>query len=228
MSKLINSKWQEVSKDLPDNYFDWVIADPPYFTGPEKHQYYVRKISNINVKRKDYSKIDTWDIPTLEDYQELCRVSKNQIIWGINYFSEFNNLAGSGRLIWDKCNGSSTFSDCEIASISSIDSVRLFSFLWNGMLQGHSVKEGRKMRGNKKNNQKRIHPTEKPYELYLWLFDKFVKKGESVFDPYAGSMSSVVAADRLNIDITAVEADKQMFLKASQRVEIFRQQLKLF
>lgn len=228
MSKLINSKWQEVAKDLPDNHFDWIIADPPYFTGPEKLQYYGRKISNTNVKRKDYPKIDTWDIPTIKDYRELCRVSKNQIIWGINYFEEFNSLVGSGRLIWDKCNGSSTFSDCEIASISSIDSVRLFPFMWNGMLQGHSVKEGRKMRGNKKINQKRIHPTEKPYELYAWLFGKFIKKGESVFDPYAGSMSSIVAADRLNIDITAVEANKDMFLKASKRVEIFRQQLKLF
>lgn len=62
MGKLINDRWQNVTKDLPDNYFDWVIADPPYFTGPEKRQYYGRKISNINVKRRDYSKIDTWDM----------------------------------------------------------------------------------------------------------------------------------------------------------------------
>ena len=213
--KLINDKWQNVTVNFEDNHFDWVIADPPYFKGPEKSHFYGNKKSSSGVERLCGS-IDAWDIPTIENYKELCRISKNQIIWGINYFEEFNHIVGSGRLIWDKKNTSSTFSNCEIASVSSIKSVKLFSFMWNGMITQTKI------------NKKRIHPTEKPCELYMWMYESFVKKGETVFDPYGGSMSSVIAADMCNVDIIAVEADKAMFDKAVQRIKTRRSQLKLF
>ena len=226
--KLINDNWQNTASSIEDNHFDWVIADPPYFQGPNKRKFYGRRVSNNNVKRKDYQTIESWAIPTLEDYNELCRISKNQIIFGINYFHEFNNLVGSGRIVWDKCNGESSFSDCEIASISSIDSVRLIPFMWNGMLQGKSIKDGRSQKGNKKMNEKKIHPTQKPVDLYAWLLSTFCKTGQKILDPYAGSMSSVIACDSLGFDITAVEADKKMFEMASLRVETHKKQLKLF
>lgn len=125
-------------KEFPDKYFDLAVVDPPYFTGPEKRGFYGRRVSPIGVKRV-YRVSEEWKIPEKEYFDELIRVSKNQIIWGCNYF-KYGFLPG--RIVWDKCNGNSVFSDCEIAACSIHDSVRLFRYMWNGMMQGKSVNEG--------------------------------------------------------------------------------------
>ena len=148
-------------KEFPDKYFDLAVVDPPYFTGPEKRGFYGRRVSPIGVKRV-YRVSEEWKIPEKEYFDELIRVSKNQIIWGCNYF-KYGFLPG--RIVWDKCNGNSDFSDCEIAACSIHDSVRLFRYMWNGMMQGKSVNEGWIQQGNKKLNEKRIHPTQKPVAL---------------------------------------------------------------
>ena len=114
---------------FPDNYFDLAIVDPPYFSGPERREYYGRKISPIGVQRY-YEPSEKWEVPGLGYFQELERVSKEQIVWGCNYFDYH---FPPGRIVWDKCNGGSSFSDCEIASCSLHDSVRLFRYMWNGM-----------------------------------------------------------------------------------------------
>ena len=114
-------------KEFPDKFFDLAIVDPPYFSGPERRSYYGRKISPIGVQRL-YEKMDIWEVPDEEYFRELIRVSKHQIIWGCNYF-DWN--FPPGRIVWDKCNGNSSFSDCEIASCSIYKSTRLFRYMWN-------------------------------------------------------------------------------------------------
>ncbi|HFI0216727.1 TPA: site-specific DNA-methyltransferase, partial [Streptococcus suis] len=137
MRKFIHADCLEIMREYPDNYFDIAIVDPPYFTGPEKRKYYGRRVSPIGVQRL-YLETTEWSVPNREYFDELFRVSKDQIIWGVNYFQyDF----GPGRIVWDKVNGESSFSDCEIAFCSVHDSVRLFRYMWNGMMQGKSISE---------------------------------------------------------------------------------------
>lgn len=157
--------------DFPDNCFDAAIVDPPYFSGPEKREFYGRKISPIGVQRTYNKSLKKWEVPQKEYFNQLFRVSKNQIIWGCNYF---DYSFPSGRIIWDKCNGNTSFSDCEIAACSFHKSVRLFRYMWNGMQQGKGIEHGEIMQGNKRLNEKRIHPTQKPVNLYRWICQKYL------------------------------------------------------
>lgn len=174
LNKLYNMNCMKGMKQFPDKYFELAIVDPPYFSGPEKRGYYGRKISPIGVQRH-YNITDNWDIPGEEYFIELARVSKNQIIWGCNYYKYI--FSGSGRIVWDKCNGESSFSDVEIAYCSMHDSVRLIRYMWNGMMQGKSISEGWIQQGDKSKNEVRIHPTQKPVKLYKWLLMKYAKPG---------------------------------------------------
>lgn len=175
MTEAYNMDCMEYMHTLPDKAFDLAVCDPPYFSGPERRRHYGRSISTTRIRRPEYPIGTEWHIPDDKWYQEVCRVSKEQIIWGINYF----HFAGvpSGRIVWDKCNGSSTFSDCEIASASMIKSTRLWRYMWNGMMQGRSITEGEIQRADKRTNEKRIHPTQKPVDLYKWLFTRFAPRG---------------------------------------------------
>lgn len=177
-------------KEFPDKYFDLAVVDPPYFSGPEKRGFYGRKVSPIGVQRS-YRISEQWEVPGKEYFDELFRVSKEQIIWGCNYF---NYNFPPGRIVWDKCNGKTDFSDCEIAVCSIYDSVRLFRYMWNGMMQGKSIEEGYIQQGNKKLNEKRIHPTQKPVALYRWIFEKYAERRMKILDTHVGSASSLIAA----------------------------------
>lgn len=203
---------------FPDNYFDVAIVDPPYYSGPEKRKFYGRKISPIGVQRI-YDKSTSWSVPEREYFDELFRISKNQIIFGCNYF---NYPFGSGRIVWDKCNGSSSFSDCEIAYTSFHDSVRLFRYMWNGMMQGKSISEGHIQQGNKKLNEKRIHPTQKPVNLYRWLVQRYLKPGQLVLDTHVGSGSSLIAFEEYDLQYVGYEVDKNYYDLARLRVESTR------
>lgn len=203
---------------FPDNYFDVGIVDPPYYLGPEKRKFYGRKISPIGVQRI-YDKSTSWSVPEREYFDELFRISKNQIIFGCNYF---DYPFGSGRIVWDKCNGSSSFSDCELAYTSFHDSVRLFRYMWNGMMQGKSISEGHIQQGNKKLNEKRIHPTQKPVNLYRWLVQKYLKPGQLVLDTHVGSGSSLIAFEEYGLQYIGYEIDKSYYDLARLRVEDVR------
>lgn len=203
---------------FPDNHFDVAIVDPPYYSGPEKRKFYGRKISPIGVQRI-YDKSTSWSVPEREYFDELFRISKNQIIFGCNYF---NYPFGSGRIVWDKCNGSSSFSDCEIAYTSFHDSVRLFRYMWNGMMQGKSISEGHIQQGNKKLNEKRIHPTQKPVNLYRWLVQRYLKPGQLVLDTHVGSGSSLIAFEEYGLQYIGYEIDKSYYDLARLRVEDVR------
>ena len=222
----------EYMAGLPDKFFDLAVVDPPYFSGPDKLGYYGERTSAAGVKRGEYAKAGTWHVPGVEYYNELCRVSKNQIIWGINYF-EFAGMV-PGRIVWDKVNGESSFSDAELASCSLHDSVRLFSFMWNGMMQGSGIRNGRGriQQGNKALNQKRIHPTEKPFALYHWIYETYSAPGQKIFDSHMGSQSSRIAAWNMGMDYYGCEIDPKYFCEGNERFEAHRknnfEQAKLF
>jgi site-specific DNA-methyltransferase (adenine-specific) len=196
---------------LPDKSIDLAIVDPPYFNGPQKLGYYGAGKSKTGVNRPQYNTPRKWDVPTNEYYKELCRVSKNQIIWGINYF-RFENVP-VGRIVWDKMkNEFCTFSGGEIASCSLIDTVRFFRYRWDGFLQD-----------NMKNKEKKIHPTQKPVALYKYSL-KFAKQGDKILDTHFGSGSIVVACYDMGFDLVASEIDEDYFKAAVDRLKLFAAQ----
>jgi len=222
---ITNEDNMELMARYEDNHFDLAIVDPPYFDGPNKLGYYGSNVSGSGVVRKGYKEIGTWQLPEEKYFNELLRVSKNQIIWGINYYAKYTESVG--RIIWDKVNGSSSFSDCEIASCSIHDSVRMYSYMWNGFMQGSSA-NGKKMEGNKSLNEKRIHPTQKPIKLYEWLLMNYAKKDDKILDTHLGSGSIAIACHQLGFDLTACELDKEYFETAMKRIENHQAQIRMF
>lgn len=222
-------------KRYPDNYFELAIVDPPYGINVAKMAYTQEenrpvKQSNgdvLRVKKLKYKHGD-WDSePANIDYlNELVRVSKNQIIWGINYM-DFH-LKG-GRIIWNKCvpEGMS-FSDCEIAYCSLFSRVKMFTYMWAGMMQGESISEPTKQQGNKSLNEKRIHPTQKPVKLYEWLLMNYAKQGDKILDTHLGSGSIAIACHNLGFDLTACELDKDYFDASIKRLHQHQSQLTMF
>lgn len=158
-------------------------------------------------------------------FQEIQRVSKYWIVWGCNYF-DFH--FPPGRIVWDKVNQSSDFSDCEIAATNCHDSVRLFRFMWNGMMQGKSVSEGHIMQGNKKLNEIRIHPTQKPVALYAWIYSRYAKSGDKILDTHLGSGSSRIAAYDAGLNFVGCEIDKNYFDAQEKRFAEHTAQENLF
>lgn len=213
-----------VLSQLPDKSFDLAIVDPPYFSGPERPQFYGRRMSSIGVKRV-YEKSEAWQVPTAEYFDELMRVAKYYIVWGCNYY---DYIFAHGRIVWDKCNGASSFSDCEIAATNLIESVRLFPFMWNGMLQGKSIADGRTMQGNKALNEKRIHPTQKPVALYAWLLTKFAQPGWKILDTHLGSGSIAIACEALNFPLLGIELDRHYYDAAKNRLQTYQNTPTLF
>lgn len=208
MNIVYNDDCMNIMKNFKDNEIDLAIVDPPYFNGPEKLGYYGSVKSKTKVKRQSYNIISKWEVPVNDYYIELKRISKNQIIWGINYYKEFIDVP-TGRIIWDKKNDSSTFSDGEIASCSIIDTVRFFRFMWNGMLQENMSKK-----------EVKIHPTQKPVALYKWLLQNYAKEGDLIFDSHVGSGSIRIACYKLGFDFIGTELDKDYFEAQEKRFEL--------
>lgn len=225
MIEMLNEDCMQYMASCQDNQFDLANVDPPYFDGPNKLGYFGSRVSTDGIHRPSYKKTKNWDVPTQEYFDELLRISKNQIIWGINYY-DIHNI-GPGRIIWDKCNSSSSFSDCEIAYTSLHDSVRLFPFMWNGMLQGVSEGLGRTMQGNKKLNEKRIHPTQKPVALYRWTLDNYAKRGDRILDTHSGSFSHAVACKEKGFSGVFCEIDHDHFRDGRSRVDKTKRQYEL-
>ena len=216
LNKLYNMDCMEGMKQFPDKYFELAIVDPPYFDGPNKLGYYGCDVSKTKVKRQKYDIISSWEVPDQKYYSELCRVSKNQIIWGINYYS-FSNVP-VGRIVWDKNkNESCTFSDGEIASCSLIDTVKFFRFTWDGFIQQ-----------NMKNKEIRIHPTQKPVALYEWLLRNYAKPGDKILDTHVGSASSLIACHNMGFDYIGFEIDKDYWKAATERLEAVKAQTTLW
>ena len=162
-TEILNIDCMEYMAGLEDNAFDLTIVDPPYgldvankFGGEE------RKSGKGAAMKTAFEKKD-WDlrIPDKQYFVELMRISKNQIIWGANYMSHY--LPPSmGWIVWDKNNGTTKFSDSELAFSSFNRALRIYKYTWNGMIQG-----------DMKNKESRIHPTQKPIRLYDWLLQNY-------------------------------------------------------
>ena len=195
-----------------ENEFDLNLSDPPYFNGPNKLGYYGAVKSKTKVKRQSYNVIGVWNVPNQIEFNEYKRVSVNQIIWGINYY-DIENI-GHGRIIWDKKNDSSTFSDGEIAYCSYIETVKFYRYMWNGMLQE-----------NMKDKQIKIHPTEKPIDLYKWIIDTYTKPTDTILDCFGGSMSNAIACHMKRRKLTIIELDVDYFKSALSRFETYEMQV---
>lgn len=224
MNVAYNIDCMEYMRTLPDKAFDLAVVDPPYFSGPERRGYYGSRTSKIGVHR-DYPISPCWEVPGAELFEEIQRVSKHWIVWGCNYFG-YQFLPG--RIVWDKVNQSSDFSDCEIAVTNCHDSVRLFRYMWNGMLQGKSVSDGHIMQGNKKLNEVRIHPTQKPVALYEWIYSRYAKPGDKILDTHLGSGSSRIAAYDAGLDFVGCEIDPDYFKAQEARFQAHAAQGNLF
>jgi site-specific DNA-methyltransferase (adenine-specific) len=196
---ITNEDNMELMARYPDNYFDLAIVDPPYGIGIETSGTHFKK-----------NKAKGWDneTPTKEYFIELQRVSKNQIIWGGNYF--FNELGNTKTfLIWDKKIAEDmSFAMCELA--------------WT------SFKNGAKIFKKTATQINRIHPTQKPSDLYKWILDKYAKKGDKILDTHLGSGSIAIACHDYGFDLTACELDKEYFDKAIERIKNHTNQQKLF
>lgn len=224
---VLNMDCVQGMKEYADNSFDLAIVDPPYGIKESAHRNISRsKLASTTMYRKEFW---DFDIPSQEYFDELFRVSKNQIIFGINYFMGRVDIPFSaGRIVWDKRNDGTNFSDCELAYCSFHHSTRIFRFMWNGMMQG-TPGNGTVMQGNKANNQKRIHPTEKPYDLYKWILKNYARPGFNILDTHLGSGSSRIAADQYgDVDFTGFEIDKFYFDAQEKRFGEYKQQLVLF
>ena len=202
----------EYMKTIPDRTFDLCVADPPYFSGPEKRGFYGKRKGLAY--RSYHVNSEHWNIPGPELFDEIKRVSKHYIVFGCNYY---DYVFSPVRIVWNKCNGDSSFSDCELAATDLFSSVRMFSYMWNGMCQGKSIREGHIMQGNKSLNEKRIHPTQKPIALYQWIFQKYAKQGWKILDPFLGSGSSRIAAYFAGLDFYGCEINQYYFEAQRQR-----------
>lgn len=200
----------------PDNYFDLAIVDPPYGIGESSND---NKSRSKLGKSKNYGK-KNWDdnAPNQDYFNELKRVSKNQVIWGANHFIEnIPNANSSCWIVWDKVNGENDFADCELAYCSQKTAVRKIEFRWHGMLQG-----------NMKEKEIRIHPTQKPVILYRWLLDKYASAGQKILDTHLGSGSIAIACHDYGFELVACEKDEDHFSDAIKRIQNHVSQQKLF
>jgi len=197
---------------MADNQFDLAIVDPPYGISQPAFR---KKSKNKAAKLKKYNTA-VWHQPkpSNEYFDQLKRISKNQIIWGGNYFT----LSPSrGWIVWDKHTKDTQWGDAELAYSSFDRSVKMFDFAWNGMIQG-----------NMKNKEKRIHPTQKPVALYKWLLTNYAKEGDKILDTHLGSGSIAIACLDYGFDLTGYEIDKDYYDTAMKRIENHKAQLKLF
>lgn len=211
--ELLNMDCMDYMRDLPDNAFDLAIVDPPYGRSEHggtnrTHAVLQKNGSRLIAHDGGYAKKD-WDKvpPGPEYFAELARVSKHQIIWGANYYA---GMPAAGAIVWDKMNDGSDQSGAEIALNTLNERVDIVRYMWRGMMQGEGVGSSRQQ-GNKKLNERRIHPTQKPVKLYEWLLTNYAKPGQRILDTHLGSGSSAIAAHYFGADFVGCEKDPDYY-----------------
>tara|TARA_Y100001972_G_scaffold17740_1_gene19820 strand:- start:158 stop:769 length:612 start_codon:yes stop_codon:yes gene_type:complete len=202
MINITNEDNMELMSRYDDNHFDLAIVDPPYGIS-------VNKMTLGSGKYKNKGK--SWDneTPSNEYFNELFRVSKNQIIWGANYMIDKIKKPSMGWIYWDKMNGTSDFSDGELAFTSFNRALRSFKY--------HLSKD----------RCQRFHPTQKPVQLYEWLLINYAKEGDKILDTHLGSGSIASACHNLGFDLTACELDKEYYEAAIKRLKEHTSQLRI-
>ncbi len=221
--ELLNIDCMELLATLPNKAFDLAIVDPPYGINVGNMAFLTEKKN----KKRGYKKSDLdKNIPTEKYFEELFRVSKNQIIWGIDYFNL--NIHCKGRIKWDKGMPEGvSFKRYETAYCSLINNEIEIKLLWAGMQQAYRLSAPMLQQGNKRLNEKRIHPTQKPILLYSKLLLDYAKKGYKILDTHLGSGSSAIAAYRMGCDFVGCELDEDYYNAAVKRFKEQTAQLKL-
>lgn len=218
----------EAMRQMPDKCFDLAVVDPVY--GDVTTGGYITGKSQGGVGKHPQHGAQLWEQPkTRQDYfDELFRISKNQIIFGGNYFIREIARDSQGWIVWDKCHPEGIkFADAELAWTSFNRATRIFRFMWNGMCQG-TPGNGTRMQGDKSKNEKRIHPTQKPVALYSWIFNHYAKPGDRILDTHLGSGSSRIAAYDAGLDFVGYEIDQYYFAAQEERFEAHAAQMSLF
>jgi len=195
----------EFMKSKPDNYYDLAIVDPPYGIGAENHAGKQEK-GWTQWKQKEWDKAT----PNKQYFDELFRVSKNQIVWGGNYMTD-NLNPSMWWIIWDKCQRDFSLADGEMAWSSFQKAMRIFTYA-----RAKALKEGK------------IHPTQKPVDLYRWILKNYAKPNDKILDTHGGSMSSAIACEREGFDLDICELDSEYFQNAVQRYKLHKRQQVLF
>ena len=235
MIQITNEDNMQLMARYEDNYFDLAIVDPPY--GIDVGNQSQGKGGGV-AKKIDYT-VKDWDkfAPDKEYFNELIRVSKNQIIWGANHFIDKIPFGSPCWIVWDKVNGTTDFADCELAYTSFKTAVRKISWKWSGMLQQDMKKK-----------EIRIHPTQKPVKLYEWLLMNYAQRkcdhkheehyrylctdcknsDVKILDTHLGSGSIALACHNLGFDLTACELDTEYYNAAMKRLKQHQQQLTMF
>lgn len=208
MATIHNMDCMELLKNTPDNFYDLAIVDPPYGIGAGS----VKFKNGSSKSEKAYFKTSDWDLnpPSKDYFDELRRVSKNQVIWGGNYF--LDNLNSTRCMIfWDKTIHGNSYADGELAWTSFDKNVRYFR---ENIAQTNS--EGR------------IHPTQKSIRLYEFVLNNFAKQGEKILDTHLGSGSCAIACNNLGFELTACELDKDYYEASVKRIAQAAAQERLF
>ena len=218
---IYNCDCMELLKQTPDNYYDLAIVDPPYGIKADENAFK----NGINCKNNGFKehKNTNWDneIPTKEYFDELFRVSKEQIIWGGNYFTDILPPVMSW-VIWDKMQYNFSFSDGEMGWYSRNSKMKIFRYA-RGNESGFApkIKQGMKQGLN-------IHPTQKPIALYKYCLENFSKQGDKILDTHLGSMSIAIACADYGFELVGCELDTDYYNAGIKRLQNHLSQLKMF
>ena len=199
---MIQGDCMDFMRTLPNKAFSLAIIDPPYGVGMDGN-------NNWSGSKHEVKQWDS-EAPKIEYFNELKRVSINQIIWGANHFISRNPIDSSCWIIWDKINDGFSFADAEIAWTSFKTAIRIFRY----------------HRGSQ--TDKRIHPTQKPIQLYKWLLKNYAKEGDTILDTHLGSGSSAIAAHDGHFKFTGIELDADYYEAAKKRIIYHQKQQNLF
>jgi len=206
--EITNEDNMDLMARYPDNYFDLAIVDPPYGYGD-------KETNILNFRQTDQHR--DWNVAPNDDYfNELFRISENQIIWGGNYFPFIWSYGGRCFIYWHKGNPVDNFADGELAWTSFDKNAKQFDYRYYGNLQGS------------KQTDKKFHPTQKPIELYEWLLMNYAKEGDKILDTHLGSGSIAIACHNLGFELTACELDKDYYEESIKRTQNHINQQRLF
>ena len=211
MITLTNEDNMELMARYEDNYFDLAIVDPPYGLGDRLVKGGAKGGMGTMRNLAD-DKVTTWGdkIPPPEYFTELQRVSKNQIIWGGNYFLDYLGKT-DGFIVWDKMNGTNPMADAELAWQNIKGTTRMFR--WHHFSGEKTTK---------------IHPTQKNIKLYEWLLMNYANEGDKILDTHLGSGSIAIACHNLGFELTGCELDKDYYEAACKRLKHHQAQLTMF
>jgi site-specific DNA-methyltransferase (adenine-specific) len=213
LNKIILADCMDIMRDMPDKYFELAIVDPPYGIGLHGANMIKNKSDSDRIFKIEWDQV----APDKLYFNELFRISNNQIIWGGNYFLDILGFC-KAPIIWDKLNGDSLYADGEMAWTSKDlpKNLKIFRHQWCGAFKASE------------RNTIKIHPTQKPVALYRWLLQKYAKPGDKIIDTHSGSGSLAIACHIEKFDFLSIEKDEDYWRSSVERLETEHSQGRLF